>query len=236
MRAIAAREVKSYFTTMIAWVFMAICLLVCGILFTSNNIRGGSASFSSVIGSISYVLILIIPLLTMRLLAEEKKNKSDQLLLTAPVSVGQIVLGKYLAALLVLLITLGITLVFPVIISVYGDPYPGEIALGYLGITLLGGTFIAIGLFVSSLTENQLTAAVSTMGILLLLWLLDSILPQISNPALNTVVAAFSLYRQFETFQLGILSLSAVLYFVSIIFLFLFFTVKVIEKRRWGRQ
>ncbi len=135
-----------------------------------------------------------------------------------------------------LLITLVISLVFPIILAVFGNPYPPEIVLGYFGIILLGGAFIAIGLFVSSLTENQLTAAVATMGILLLLWMLDGILPQIADPTLSTIVGAFSLYRQFEAFQLGVLSLSSVVYFLSIIFIFLFFTVKVIERRRWGKE
>jgi ABC-2 type transport system permease protein len=236
MKAITLREVQSYYNTMIGYIFTAICLLVGGVLFTSSNIQGGSASISGVIASMSYVLILIIPLLTMRLFAEEKKNKSDQLLLTAPVSVTQIVMGKFLAAVIVLLVTLVISLVFPIILVLFGDPYPPEIFLGYFGIVLLGCAFISIGLFISSLAENQLTAAVATMGILLLLWMLEGILPQISNPALNTVAGALSLYRQFETFQLGVLSLSAVVYFVSITFLFLFFTVRVIERRRWGKE
>ncbi len=236
MKAIYLRETRSYFSTMTAYVFIGVCLLVCGILFTANNINGSSASFSSVTGSISYVMILIVPLLTMRLFAEEKKNKSDQMLLTSPVSVTGIVLGKFASAFTVLLITLAVSLVFPAILAALGDPYAGEIALGYLGIVLLGGAFIAIGVFISSLTENQLTAAVMTIGVLLLLWLLDSILPRITNPTLNTIVSSLSLYRRFEPFQLGVLSVSSVVYFISCIFLFLFFTVKIIDNKRWSKD
>jgi ABC-2 type transport system permease protein len=236
MKAVALRELQAYYNTMIGYVFMGICLLVCGILFTANNINGGSAGFSSVTGSISYVLILIIPLLTMRLFAEEKKNKSDQLLMTAPVSTTGIVVGKYLSAMCVLGMTLLVSVIFPIILAAFGEPYAGEIALGYCGIALLGSAFISVGLLISALTENQLTAAVATMGLLLLLWLLDSILPQITNPMLNAIAGSLSLYGQFEAFQMGVLSLSSVIYFVTFTFLFLYLTVKVIEKRRWGKE
>ena len=236
MKAIAVREIQSYFNTMIGYVFMGICMLVCGVFFAANNIIGGSASFGAVIGSISYVLILTIPLLTMRSFAEEKKNKSDQLLLTAPVSTASIVLGKYFSAMFTLGATLLATVVFPVIISVFGKPYIGEIVVGYCGVVLLGSSFIAIGLFISAISENQLTAAVATIGILLFLWLFDSVLPQVANPGLNTILSALSLYSKLATFQIGILSAAAVVYFCALTFVFLFITSKVTEKRRWGKS
>jgi len=236
MKAIAIREIHSYFNTMIGYVFMGICMLVCGIFFAGNNIIGGSASIAAVIGSISYVLILTIPLLTMRSFAEEKKNKSDQLLLTAPVSTAGIVLGKYLSAMFTLGATLLASILFPIIIALFGEPYIGEIVVGYLGVALLGSAFIAIGLFVSSISENQLTAAVATIGILFFLWLFDSVLPQVTNPYLNTILSSLSLYSKLATFQIGILSVAAVVYFCALTFVFLFITSKVTEKRRWGKS
>lgn len=235
MRAIASREIGAYYNTMIGYVFTSICLLVCGIFFASSNIIGKSASFNNVLGSISYVLILITPLLTMRLFAEERKNKSEQMLLTAPISITKIVLGKYIAAMTVLLVTLLISGIFPLILFLLGEPYIGEILLGYFGVILLGSTFVSVGIFISANTENQLTAAVSTMGVLLLFWLIDAIVPTFSNPVVNRIANGLSLYQQFESFQIGILSVSSLIYFVSFTFLFLFFTVRSIEKRRWSR-
>lgn len=236
MGAILVREIDAYYKTMIGYVFTSICLLVGGILFVTSNIVAGSASFISVIGSISYVFILVIPLLTMRLFAEERKNKSDQLLLTAPISVGKIVMGKFFAAVMVMLIALAITLIYPLILLIFGEPYIGEIVLGYLGLILLGGAFLSVGIFISSVTENQLTASVATMGILFFLWLMDSLVGRISNPALSAFVSSLSLYQKFSEFQMGVLSLSSVVYFLTFISLFLFLTIKVIEARRWGKQ
>jgi len=236
MKAIVQREFESYFTTMIGYIFMAICMLVCGVFFTSTNIIDASASFASVISSVSYALILITPILTMRSFAEERKSKSDQLLLTAPVSIPKIVVAKYLSALSVLCITLAATVVFPILLLIFGNPFWGEILLGYIGMILLGGTFIAIGLFISSITENQLTACVATLGIFFLLWLSDTLIPSLTNETLYTVLNSLSLYGQFSTFTEGVLNIAAVVYFLSVTFLFLFFTAKAVERRRWSKN
>lgn len=236
MRAIVQREFESYFNTMVGYIFVAICMLVCGVFFTSANIIGGSASFVSVVSSVSYALILITPILTMRSFAEERKSKSDQLLLTAPVSIPGIVLGKYLSAMLVLFITLGATLVFPISLALFGEPFWSEILLGYIGMTLLGGTFIAIGLFVSSITENQLTACIATLGLLFFLWLSDSLIPNLTNETLSTILRALSLYGQFSAFTKGVLNVATIVYFLSVTFLFLFFAAKAVERRRWSKN
>lgn len=235
MRAIAAREFSAYFNTMSGYVFTSICLLVCGIFFAAENLLAGSASFTNVIGSLSYVLILITPLLTMRLFAEERKNKSEQMLLTAPISIPRIVVGKYLAAMAVLLIALLVSLIFPLILFLVGEPHISEILLGYLGVILLGSAFISIGMFISANTENQLTAAIFSMGALFLLWLMDAVIPSITNPLFSRIVNSLSLYNQFGSFQSGILSLPSIVYFISMTFLFLYFTVSTIEKRRWSK-
>lgn len=236
MKAIVQREFESYFNTMVGYIFVAICMLVCGVFFTSTNIIGGSASFVSVVSSVSYALILITPILTMRSFAEERKSKSDQLLLTAPVSIPGIVLGKYLSAMLVLFITLGATLVFPISLALFGEPFWSEILLGYIGMALLGGTFIAIGLFVSSITENQLTACIATLGLLFFLWLSDSLIPNLTNETLSTILRALSLYGQFSAFTNGVLNVATIVYFLSVTFLFLFFAAKAVERRRWSKN
>jgi ABC-2 type transport system permease protein len=236
VKAIVQREFASYFNTMVGYIFVAICMLVCGVFFTSTNIIGGSASFTSVISSVSYALILITPILTMRSFAEERKSKSDQLLLTAPVSIPSIVLGKYLSALLVLVVTLAATLVFPIALAIFGEPYWSEILLRYIGMALLGGTFIAIGLFVSSVSENQLTACIATLGLLFFLWLSDSLIPSLTNQTLLAILKALSLYGQFSAFTNGVLNLATIVYFLSVTCLFLFFTVKAVEHRRWSKN
>jgi len=236
MKAIVQREFESYFNTMVGYIFVAICMLVCGVFFTSTNIIGGSASFVSVVSSVSYALILITPILTMRSFAEERKSKSDQLLLTAPVSIPSIVLGKYLSAMLVLFITLGATLVFPISLALFGEPFWSEILLGYIGMALLGGTFIAIGLFISSITENQLTACIATLGLLFFLWLSDSLIPNLTNETLSTILRALSLYGQFSAFTNGVLNVATIVYFLSVSFLFLFFAAKAVERRRWSKN
>ena len=232
MNAIFKREFASYFTTMVGYIFMAICMLVCGIFFSGSNIVGLSASFNGVVSSVSYAMILVVPILTMRSFAEERKNKSDQLLMTAPVSVLKIVLAKFLSALCVLLATLAVSLIFTVILYAYGNPYWGEILLGYIGLVLLGAVFIALGLLISSFAENQLTACIVTLGLLFLLWLSNSLIPSVQNPVLQSILSALSLYGQFSSFTNGVLNLSAVIYFVSLCALFLFLTVKSVESRR----
>lgn len=232
MKAIWKREFASCFTTMVGYIFMAICMLVCGIFFSSSNIVGLSASFNGVVSSVSYAMILVVPILTMRSFAEERKNKSDQLLLTAPVSVWKIVLAKFLSAMCVLLATLAVSLIFTIILYAYGNPYWGEILLGYLGLILLGAVFIALGLLISSFAENQLTACIVTLGLLFLLWLSNSLIPSVQNPVLQSILSALSLYGQFSCFTNGVLNLAAVIYFLSLAALFLFLTVKSVENRR----
>ena len=236
MKAIIKREFSAYFTTMVGYIFMAICMLVCGVFFSSSNIVGRSASFNGVVSSVSYAMILVIPILTMRSFAEERKNRSDQLLMTAPVSVTKIVVGKFASALFVLLATLACTLIFTVILYIYGKPFWGEIVLGYIGLILLGASFIALGLLISSLAENQLTACIVTLGLLFLFWLSDSIIPSVGNPIAQRILSAMSLYGQFTSFYSGILNLSAVVFFVSLTALLLFLTVKSVESRRQGSR
>ena len=236
MKAIVKREFTSYFTTMVGYIFMAICMLVCGVFFSSSNITGRSASFVGVVSSVSYAMILVVPILTMRSFAEERKNRSDQLLLTAPVSVTKIVLGKFFSALLVLLATLVGTLLFTIVLYIYGKPFWGEILLGYIGLILLGATFISLGLLISSLAENQLTASIVTLGLLFLLWLSDSIIPSVGNAVVKRILSALSLYGQFSSFTSGVLNLSAVIYFLSLTALFLFMTIKSVESRRQGSK
>jgi ABC-2 type transport system permease protein len=173
MLSVFTRELSAFFKSITGFIFMSIFLLITGIFFTTDNLIPQSPSYVSVLGGITFIFLVVVPILTMRLLSEERHQKTDQLLLTSPLNISGIVLGKYFAAVTVFLLTLIITLIYPIQLSLVGTVSVSEITGGYIGIFLLGSAFIAVGLFVSSLTENQVVAAVVTFGLLLLMWILD---------------------------------------------------------------
>ncbi|ERI90015.1 hypothetical protein HMPREF1982_04282 [Clostridiales bacterium oral taxon 876 str. F0540] len=173
MLSILGKELRSYFYSATGYVFMGIFLLICGIFFANYNLLAASTAYSNVLSSIIFLFLILVPILTMKLLAEERNQKTDQLLLTSPLSVAEIVIGKYLASVVLFFITLAVTFLYPLILSQFGTLPTGEIVTAYIGFALMGASFIAVGLFVSSLTENQVIAAVSSFGILLLIWILD---------------------------------------------------------------
>ncbi|MCG8499446.1 MAG: ABC transporter permease subunit [Firmicutes bacterium] len=234
MLAIFKRELKSYFYSPIGYIFVGFFLLLSGYFFATGNLMSGIADMKMVFGNLSIVFLFLVPILTMRLISEEKKSKTDQLLLTSPVSLTGVVIGKYLAAVAVFLISLLITGVYPIILYIFSSPSLGEILAGYLGFFLMGSAFIAIGLFISSMTENQVISAVASFGVLLLLWLIDMIVPFIQNPFIARAIEWLSILRRFQDFTLGILSLSPIVYYVSFSVAFVFLTVRVLEKRRWS--
>lgn len=234
MEAIYKREMRSYFLSPIAYIFIGTFMLIAGIFFSLTNILGLNTNFASTLGSLTFVFILIIPILAMRLFAQEKKDKTDQLLLTSGVSVKSIVLGKYLSAATVFLITLILSLVFPFIISLYGAAILGEVVSAYIGFFLLGLVMIAIGMFVSSLTESQVVSAILTAAIMLLLWVGDAALSLVPNVIINNILSWFSLFDRLEPFILGQFSLSGVVYYISFTAVFIYATYQSIERRRWS--
>jgi ABC-2 type transport system permease protein len=177
MRAVFLRELKAYFTTPIGFIFVGSFLLLSGILFAVSSLINANSNYNTVQSMITIAFPTAVPILTMRLLAEEMRQKTDQLLITSSLSIGGIVVGKYLAAVCVFLLALVITAIYPVIMSFFAvEGLAGwEIANGYLGFFLLGCSFIALGLFFSSLTDNQFIAAVETFAALLFFWMLDTI-------------------------------------------------------------
>ena len=235
MRAIYAREMKAYFNTMTGYIFMTIFLLVGGLFFSNTNLMGENAQVTSVLNNLQYILLIITPVLTMRLLAEERKAKTDQMLLTAPISIRSIVAGKFLSAISVFLITILISFIYPIILAILGTPSWGEIVTGYLGLLLFGGALISVGMFISSLTQSQVTAAVATLGVMLCILLTEMMIPQIGNEALRTTLSKATLSYNIYYFQRGIISLASLVYYLSFIFLFLFLTSRMVERRRWAK-
>jgi ABC-2 type transport system permease protein len=190
MLAIFRREIRAYFSSPIGFTFVGFFLLIAGVFFAISNLLSGSPNYTSVLSSLTFVFLFLVPILTMRLLSEETRQKTDQLLITSPLSITGIVVGKYLAAVGVFLITLLITVLYPVIMSFYALGGLGwwEILGGYIGFFLLGSSFIAVGLFFSSLTDNQLVAAVETFAALLLIWILDFIAQSVPSDAVSGLV------------------------------------------------
>ncbi|NMA82536.1 MAG: ABC transporter permease [Epulopiscium sp.] len=188
MLAIFNKEFRAYFTSATGYIFMSFFLIMSGIYFSIFNLLYGDPSYTSVLGSIMMVLLIGVPLITMRLLSEETKQKTDQLILTAPIRLSGVVLGKYFAALALLALTLLLTGIQPIIISLFGTVAVGELFSGYLGFFLLGAAFIAIGLFISSLTDNQVVAALVTFATLLLLMLMDGIQQALPKDRTSSIV------------------------------------------------
>ncbi|MGA2975718.1 MAG: ABC transporter permease [Spirochaetia bacterium] len=190
MLAVFRRELKAYFTSPIGFVFVGFFILIAGVFFAISNLLSGNPSFTGVLSNLTFIFLFLVPILTMRLLSEETRQKTDQLLITSPLSITGIVLGKYLAAVGVFVITLLITVLFPVIMSFYallGLAW-WEILGGYIGFLLMGCAFISVGLFFSSLTDNQLIAAVETFAALLLIWILDYVAQSIPSSAVLGLV------------------------------------------------
>ena len=288
MLAILRREFRAYFSSPLGFTFVGFFLLIAGIFFAISNLLSGSPAYTGVLNNLTFIFLFLVPILTMRLLTEEARQKTDQLLITSPLTITGIVVGKYLAAVGVFLISLLITVLYPMIMSFYalGGLAWWEIIGGYIGFFLLGSSFIAVGLFFSSLTDNQLIAAVESFAALLLIWILDFIAQSVPSDAVSGLVflallglglvllvflstrstlativvfliaaaavvllfvfsrgsfdgligrilSWFSLLKRYGDFGQGLLGLSPIVYYISFSGVFVFLTIRMIEKRRW---
>ncbi|MCL2472242.1 MAG: ABC transporter permease [Treponema sp.] len=287
MFAVFKRELKAYFLTPIGYLFMGLFLLLTGVFYTFDNLLSQRSQYTSFLGSVLLIYLFAIPLLTMRLFSEEKRQKTDQLLLTSPVSITGIVCGKFLAALAVYCGTIIVTILYAVVIAVFGDLSTWETVGSYIGFIFLGACYISVGIFVSAVTENQLTAALVGFFTLMFIWLIDPVSQMVPADTNSGVISAavllallllflylntrnwaiilgvliigvlviggfflfkkdvfagfiqkflgwFSLNRRYQSFSMGLLKFDALLYYASFSGLFLFLTVRLIEKRRWN--
>lgn len=234
MFAIFKRELKAYFTSPLGYVFLAIFYAFSGLFFYIFSLSVGSTDISSVFLMMFIVLMVFVPLLTMRLLSEDKKQKTDQLILTAPVSLLSIVMGKFLAAYAIFAIGVAVMPVYGFVMSTFATVSWLPIWGNTVGLLLLGGIFVSIGLFISSLTENQMIAAIGGFFINLMILLMNTLKSALPNGFLQDVLSSISVYSIYSEITNGIFSLSSLIFFVSVIFIFLFLTVRVLEKRRWA--
>ena len=230
---IALREFKSYLASPMAYVVTGIFLVLTGFFFQSSPTTYSETSINGFLVWGSILLLLLASVLTMRLLAEEKKMGTLELLLTAPVRDSEIIMGKFLGSLGILTVMLALTFYYPILLWAFGDPDLGPIATGYLGLFLLGCTSLAVGLFASSLTSNQIVAAVVAGGILCALWFVGmaaDLLPE----AMGEVISYLSLYYHFPDFMKGVIDTRDIIYYLSITVLFLFLAIRSLESSRWS--
>ena len=287
MGAIYKKELKSYFTSMIGCVFLAIMLVIIGLYFFIVNMLNMYAEMSTTLGAITFVIVLIMPIITMRTLAEENRQKTDQLLFTSPVSVTKIILGKYFALLTVYAIGILIVCTYPLIMNMYGDAQLAQSYSSILGFFLMGAAYLAIGLFISSLTESQVIAAVISFIVMVFTYLMTSLAsllptdhisvlvcmiiaviiialiayammhnyivsigivivgaaalvivyfvhPSFYDGLIVNILSWFSVVDRFNSFSLAMMDVSSLLYYISVVFIFIFFTVTRIKKKRWS--
>jgi ABC-2 type transport system permease protein len=249
--AIFKKEMRLYFSSPIAYVVMAIFGVVSGWFFynvfaffalasmqaamnpmMARDLSVAEGVLRPLFSNVSVVMLLMMPILTMRLFAEEKKSGTIELLLTYPVRDGEVLLGKYLAALGVFTAMLGLTLVYPLLVAWTARLEWGPLASGYLGLLLQGTAFIAVGILISSLTENQIVAAVATFGTLLIFWVV-AWAADAAGPTLGRILQHISLTEHFDAFAKGVIDTKDVIYYLNLTILSLFLTLRSLESKRW---
>lgn len=287
MKAVFRHELSSYFTGVTGWVFAAFLLLFAGLYTMAYNLRSALANFEYVLGAMSFVFLVIVPILTMKVIAEERRQRTDQLLYSLPLSMTRVVLGKYLALLAVFAEPMLLICLYPLLLCAFGEVYLPAACSAVFGFYLLGAALIAVGMFISSLTESQAVAAGLCFIVMLLNYFISSLASYVSSSAgaslaaftvlvlviggifrlmtrsgfaslvlmavleglllagylldsaafedlFPTLMEQLSLFDRFYGFVDGIFDLRSVVYFLTIIGVFLFLSVQSLEKRRWS--
>ena len=287
MAAIFKRETKSYYTGMVGYVTAAVSLFFLGLYFTNRNLMYASSDFASVLYTTTLIMLFLLPAISMRSFAEERKNKTDQLLLTSPVSIPAIVAGKFLAELAVFALPLAAAVVMPLLLQAFGTVSLVAAYSALLGYLLLGGACLAVGTWISALTENQILAYLATFGALLVAYLMNGIQTMFTTgnllafivfmivllvasvlvgvickrlaagavvfcagavvlfvlfqlrpawllTAFNAVLSALALFEPFKDIVGGMFSIPAIVYYLSVMGLFLFLTGQALARRRWN--
>jgi ABC-2 type transport system permease protein len=247
--AIAGKELRSYFASPIGYVLVGFFALLFGwffytlvSFFEQQSMRmmggpGGSLNVNQMLISplllnTTVIMLLVFPLITMRTYAEEKRSGTIELLLTSPITDWQIIVGKFLGALALYGAMLAVTLVHMSVLYMFGNPEWKPIATGYLGLLLLGGSFLSLGLFISSLTRNQIVAGMITFSVFLLLWVINWVSTFV-GPTAQSLLSYLSITEHFDDFAKGIIDTKHVVYYLSFIAMGLFLTLKSVDSERW---
>ncbi len=229
--AVTLRELRSYFVSPLAYVVMALFLLLAGYLFFGGVNVTREATLRGLTQNVSVLFLFIIPAISMRLLAEELRTGTIELLMTNPVQEWEVVLGKFLASLALVLLMLALTLVYVVFLFAWGNPDRGPILTGYLGVVLQGAAFLALGLWASSLTQNQIVAALLTFALLLVFWLSD-VLGQFLGGTAGTIVSYLSIVNHFNDFLRGVVNTKDVVYYLTLVAAGLGLSTLTLQARR----
>ena len=230
LSALVDKEVRTLFQAPIAWIVIGVFLGLMGYSFTLTLFNNRYATLVHIFFQVAGLLLLIVPIITMRLLAEERRAGTLELLLTAPVKEIHVVLAKYLAGMAVVLLMIGLTAAYAVVLGLYGTPEWGPIYSGYLGLALLASTLVSLGLAVSALTSNQVIAAIVTIGVSFLLWMVDTLAGMLPD-ALERVVISLSLLARFTPFATGAMYASDAGFFISTTLLALFIAMRALARR-----
>jgi len=248
--AIAQKEVRSYFASPIAYIVIGLFVLLYGYFyivmlqyFLRQSMQmaqfGGPQAVNInemmlrlLFQNVTILVLFLLPMVTMRTYSEEKRSGTIELLLTAPLTDFQIIMGKFLGAMALYGVMLGVTLLHMAILFVYGNPEWKPIATAYLGLLLLGGCFISVGLLISSLTKNQIVAGVTTFAVFLFLWIINW-MGSFSGPTMNEVTTYLSIIEHFDDFSKGVIDTTHLIYYVSFIAFGLFLTAKSVDSERW---
>jgi ABC-2 type transport system permease protein len=226
------KEIEAYFTTPFGFVFMGIFLLLAGLTFTMANLLGGNGDLLGMFGLLANISFMTFPILTMRQYSEERKAGTEHLLLSSRLTIADIVLGKYIAALVVFLFTLLATVAFPIILVIYGDPNIGGLLASYLGFFLFGAAMIAVCSLMASFTENQVIAAIASFGTLFLLVMLSSFAKSIEVPILKEILSVLAISARYDEFVRGVFRPGPVSYYICYAGVFLFLTISNIKLRQ----
>jgi len=237
MIALFKRDFIGYFTSAIGYVYIGFYILVLNLMFYLENMLGSSSSLSGLFSFMLMIMMFITPILTMRVFSEEFKLKTDQALYTLPVKLSSVVIGKFLSSLAVFMCLLFLTLLWPFTISILGNNNSAEVIGNYIGILCIGAAYISIGIFISSITENQVIAAVASLGVFIALYILEyvaiifytgGVLPM----WIMRVLLFVSIYGRYTEITQGLLALDSIVFFLSVCMVFLFLTVRRLEKRK----
>lgn len=232
MTAVWRKELRSFFLTPVGWVFMSVYLALASLFFYLDILATRSSELLRFIMDLNLLWMFLTPVLTMRLLAEERARRTDQLLFTSPASAAAVTLGKYLAALTVMLATVALTFVYVLVIALYGRVWPGELLTGYLGLIFQGCAFAAVDLLVSAFVRTPVNAAAAGFGVNLALWMVDMAAEKAPR-WLSAILSSVSLYERNYPLMMGQLSFASLLFFASVTAMALGLTVLVLGRHRW---
>jgi ABC-2 type transport system permease protein len=229
---LAKKEFKSYFDSPVAYVVIALFLLIAGWQFSTSLFLSNTADLRTLFSMQRFILLFFVPALSMRLISEEKRLGTIELLMTLPIKDWQLVLGKFLAAYLLVVITILLTLIHYITISILGQPDLGAAVGGYLGIILIVGVYLSIGIFTSSLTQNQIVAFIVSFVIIFTLFILRSVIMFFPG-FIASILEYLSIDYHFNNIARGVIDSRDIIYYLSMMFLFLFLTVQSLESRKW---